>query len=107
MDLFILIHLFFTLTLLSIPFWSIKYLEYGVYIPLILSIIWIFCDGCPFTKFHKTNSSSFSQDVLQFFIPNASEKLNEHVTLFIVLSITIIGFKRLNNIENTNKIEIN
>lgn len=106
MDIFILVHLFFSLTLISIAFWPINYLEYGVYIPFILSILWVICGGCPFTKFHKTDSSSFSQDILRYFIPNASEKLNEHVNLFLLLFITVIGFRRLNN-NNINKIETN
>jgi hypothetical protein len=97
MDLLFWIHLLLTFTLITIPFWPIKYLEYGVYIPLILSIIWIFFNGCPFTRFHKIDSSSFSQDILRFFIPDVSDKLTEHVNTFILLIITVSGFYRLRN----------
>lgn len=97
MDILFIIHLLLLLIIASIPFWPIKYLEYGVYIPLILSLIWIFCDGCPLTKIHKTDSDTFSPDVLRFFIPNASEKLSQRINQFLLIAITVIGFRRLNN----------
>ena len=99
MDLLFWIHLFLTFSLITIPFWPIQYLEYGVYIPLILSIVWILCNGCPFTKLHQIDSSSFSQDLLQFFIPKASDKFTEHVNTFILLAVTVSGFVRLQNIN--------
>ena len=95
MDLLFLIHLFLTFSLLTIPFWPIKYLEYGVYIPLILSIIWIIFNGCPFTRLHKIDSSSFSQDLLRFFIPKVSDKMTEHVNTFILIAVTVASFIRL------------
>lgn len=106
MDILFYIHLLFTFTLLTIPFWSTEYLEYGVYIPLILSILWIYFDGCPFTKFHNIDSGSFSQDILRFFIPNASDKLTEHVNTFLLLFVTVSGFYRLHNNNNTNIIDL-
>lgn len=96
MDFLFWIHLFMTFSLLTIPFWPIHFLEYGVYIPLILSILWILFNGCPFTRLHKIDSSSFSQDILRFFIPNASDKLTEHVNTFILVAVTVAGFTRLN-----------
>lgn len=99
MDIIFWIHLLLTISLLSIPFWPYNYLEYGVYIPLLLSIIWILYGGCPFTRFHEIESSSFSQDLLQFFIPDASIKLTEHVNTFILLAVTVAGFYRLNNLK--------
>jgi hypothetical protein len=95
MDLLFWVHILLTFTLLTIPFWPIQYLEYGVYIPFILSIMWIIFGGCPFTRLHKIDSSSFSQDVLSFFIPKPSEKLTEHVNTFILLAVTVAGFVRL------------
>lgn len=103
MDLVFFIHLCFTFTLLTIPFWPIEILKYGVYVPLLLSMIWLFFGGCPLTKLHKVDSGSYSQDVLSFFIPNASEKLSEDFNTFILLAITVYGFYRLqNNIINGN-----
>jgi hypothetical protein len=105
MDILFWVHVFLTLSLITIPFWPIKYLEYGVYIPLLLSIIWIIFNGCPFSILHKVDSSSFSQDILRFFIPKASDKLTEHVNTFLLIFITFSGFYRLQN--NVNKIETN
>jgi hypothetical protein len=41
-----------------------RFLKYGIYIPIILSITWIVFEGCPLTK-GQTNlsSNSFTQDV--------------------------------------------
>lgn len=99
MDILFIIHILLTLTLLTIPFWPVDYLNYGVYIPLILSIIWLIFDGCPFSKLHKVDSSSFSQDLLRIFMPNVSDRMTEHLNTFILLSITILGFHKLNKIE--------
>lgn len=95
MDILFYVHLLLTLSLVTIPFWPIKYLEYGVYIPLLLSITWIIFNGCPFTRFHKIDSSSFSQDILSFFVSDVSEKCTEHVNTFILLVVTVVGFYRL------------
>ena len=50
MDILFCIHLLLIVILLSIPFWNRNYLKYGVYIPLIITILWLFFGGCPLTQ---------------------------------------------------------
>jgi hypothetical protein len=49
MDYVFILHLVFILFFLSIPFWKLKYLRYGIYAPILLASIWIIFDGCPLT----------------------------------------------------------
>ena len=63
MDALFILHILLTTTLLSIPFWSVKYLQYGVYIPLIISIIWLLFNGCPLTKIQNIESESFVKEL--------------------------------------------
>lgn len=95
MDLLFWFHLLLTISIFTIPFWPITYLKYGVFIPLIISLIWLLFDGCPLTKLHNIDSSSFSQDILRFFIPNASLRLTEHFNTFILIAVTFFSFYRL------------
>jgi hypothetical protein len=97
MDIFFFVHLLLTFSLITIPFWSINYLEYGVYIPLIISIIWIIFNGCPVTRFHKIDSNTFTQDIFKLFYLDINDKCSEHINTFILLFVTVIGFYRLKN----------
>jgi len=99
MDFLVFIHFVIILIVVSMPFWPIEYLQYGVYIPLLISIMWIFCDGCPLTKLHNPDggSDSFSNGILRIFIPDASISLTQHVNTFILVFITVIGFRRLDS----------
>ena len=105
-----IIHLSLTFTLLSIPFWPLDYLKYGVYIPLIISIIWLLFNGCPLTLIQDIESKSFTQEILKPFIPNITTKHTEHFNTFLLLFITVIGFYRLRSdstLLNNNNITIN
>jgi uncharacterized membrane protein YkvI len=95
-DLLYLIHLLMTLTLFTIPFWPHCYLKYGVYIPLIISFIWIVCNGCPLTKIQTNlNSDNFTKEILTLFFPNITTKYTEHVNTFVLILVTVVGFNRL------------
>jgi len=96
MDVLYIIHLLMTLTLLTIPFWSLNLLQYGVYIPLIISTIWIIFNGCPLTKIQTNlNSDNFTKEILKFFMPSISTKYTEHINTFILILVTVVGFNRL------------
>ena len=95
MDTLFILHILLTVTLLSIPFWSVDYLQYGVYIPLIISIIWILFNGCPLTAIQNIKSESFIQEILKPIVPNITTKQTEHLNTFILLLITVIGFHRI------------
>jgi len=96
MDTLYIIHLFLSLTLLTIPFWPLEYLQYGVYIPLIIATLWIIFNGCPLTKIQTNlNSDNFTKELLKYFMPNISTKYTEHINTFLLLFVTVIGFNRL------------
>jgi hypothetical protein len=96
MDILYAVHLLIFLGLLSIPFWSISYLRYGVYVPITISLIWVVFNGCPLTK-HQTNlsSKSFTKEIYSIFVPNITVKTAKHVNTFAFLLITVIGMHRL------------
>ena len=96
MDTLYIIHILLTLTLFTIPFWPINYLKYGVYIPLLISTIWLMFNGCPLTKFQTNlDSDNFTKEILKYFIPSISTKYTEHINTFILILVTVISFTRL------------
>ena len=105
MDSIFLLHLLFIIFFLSIPFWKIKYLRYGVYAPIILATIWIIFDGCPLTHIQKDlNDEYFSQVLLKLFYPEISKETTVRFTYYILLLVTIIGFIRLCPKQNLRRI---
>lgn len=96
MDSLFWFHLVFVIVIVSIPFWSLSWLRYGIYIPLLLSTGWIIFDGCPLTRFDRAlNDELFSQVLLKPFFPNIDKLQTTRVTHFILLVATFIGFMRL------------
>jgi len=96
MDLLYILHVTFIVFFLSIPFWKLKYLKYGVYAPIILASIWIIFDGCPLTKIQEDlNDEYFSKVLLQNFIPNITRESTARASYYILLLVTVIGFIRL------------
>ena len=93
------IHITIMVLFFTIPFWPYNFLKYGAYIPLILSIIWSLNGKCPLNHFHKVENkeNNFNLDVLRIIIPNASEKLAVHMTMFSLILVTILSFKKLCN----------
>jgi hypothetical protein len=96
MDSAFLLHLSVPVLLVSIPFWPIPYLRYGVYIPLIISIVWVLFNGCPATKYHMNSSDdSFTRKLYSYVIPNITKKDASHLNTFVLILITVLGFRRL------------
>ena len=96
MDIVYILHLTFIIFFLSIPFWSLKYLKYGVFIPLILATIWIIFKGCPLTKIQEDlNDEYFSKVLLQNFIPDITRETTARVSYYILLVVTVVGMIRL------------
>jgi hypothetical protein len=91
-----MLHLFFIIFFLSIPFWKIKYLRYGVYAPITLATIWIIFNGCPLTLIQKDlNDEYFSRVLLKVFYSNISDQTTVRISYYILLLVTMIGFIRL------------
>ncbi len=96
MDAVFILHLGFILFFLSIPFWSKKYLRYGIFIPTILASIWIIFDGCPLTNIQRDlNDEYFSRILLRVFIPDISNEATARFSYYILLIVTIISYIRL------------
>jgi hypothetical protein len=97
MDLLHALHLVIFGLLVSIPLWPIAYLRYGVYVPIVISIIWVIFNGCPLTKVQTNlSSNSFTKEVYKHFMPNISVNDAKHINTFALLFITVVGFYRLN-----------
>ena len=91
MDLLYVLHLLICLFICSIIFWNIKYLKVGVYIPIILVIIWIIFDGCPLTKVQKKlHGDIFTKNVYKYIMPNITSNQTNFVNTFMLLLITVI-----------------
>lgn len=96
MDAIFTLHIIFILFFLSIPFWNLKYLRYGIYAPILLSTIWIIFDGCPLTKIQKDlNDEYFSRVLLRVFYPDISNEKTLRISYYILLLVTIIAYIRL------------
>lgn len=96
MDLLYILHVTFIIFFISIPFWKLKYLKYGVYAPILLATIWIIFDGCPLTRIQEDlNDEYFSKVLLQNFIPNITRESTARASYYILLLVTVIGFIRL------------
>lgn len=96
MDALFLLHLTFILFFLSVPFWPIKYLRYGVFTPLALATVWIVFDGCPLTFIQRDlNDEYFSRVLLKFFIPDITNETTSRFSYYILIFVTVVGFVRL------------
>lgn len=96
MDALFALHLLIFGIILSIPLWPISYLKYGIYVPILLSILWVVCNGCPLTK-HQSNLStnSFTREIYAYIIPNITVKTAERINTVALILITMLGFRRL------------
>jgi len=101
MDIVLLFHLLLIATFYSIPFWPYEYLQYGIYIPLIITIIWIIFGGCPLSKMHSISNKDgeFSIDILRIFYPNADSNLARNINAFSLVLITLISVNKLNKFK--------
>ena len=95
-DSLFILHLIFMIFFLSIPFWPLTYLKYGVYAPILLATIWIIFDGCPLTKIQAgLNDEYFARILLQYIVPNISKEATTRFSYYILLLVTVIGMIRL------------
>lgn len=96
MDQLYWLHLGFVIFFLSIPFWSLTYLRFGVYLPTVLATIWVIFDGCPLTKIQKgLNDEYFSQILLKPFFPKITREQTTRVTYYILLVVTISAMRKI------------
>jgi len=95
-DLVWMLHLTFILFFMSIPFWPLKYLRFGVFVPLLLATVWILFDGCPLTQIQRDlNDEYFSKVLLKVFIPDITNEATARASYYILLLVVTIGMVRL------------
>jgi hypothetical protein len=91
-----ILHVSFIVFFLSIPFWPVRYLKYGVFLPLALATVWIVFDGCPLTRIQRDlNDEYFSRVLLRYFIPDISNEATARASYYILLLVVTIGMVRL------------
>ena len=96
MDLLYALHIFIFVFVCSIPFWSVTYLKVGVYIPLIIAIIWVIFNGCPITKVQTNlDGDSFAKNLYKRIIPKITNDQTNNINTFMLILITVIGLNRL------------
>jgi hypothetical protein len=73
--------------------WSLNYLQYGIYAPILLATGWIIFDGCPLTHFQTgLNDEYFSQVLLEPIFPRITKEQTTRATYYILLAVTMIAF---------------
>lgn len=103
MDILLILHIILFFIFVSIPFWPLYILRFGVYIPLIISFIWLLFDGCPLTKMHADiDDDGFTRQLYSYIISDISKKQVNHINTFALIAITVIGFQRLCALRNYN-----
>lgn len=91
MDILYAVHLLILLVMISIPLWPPPYLNYGVYLPVILSATWVIFNGCPLTAIQSNiEGENFTREIYSYIIPNISEKRADYITTFILILITTL-----------------
>jgi hypothetical protein len=95
-DLLYSLHILIFICICSIPFWSVTYLKVGVYVPLIIAIIWVTFNGCPLTKVQKNlDGDSFTKSLYKRIIPKITNDQTNNINTFVLILITVIGLNRL------------
>ena len=83
------------LVLISIPFWPVSYLKYGIFVPLGLAAAGFLFNGCTISKYQpELHGRKFMYDYFNKIHP-ISEDHAERLSTLILVSITTIGYIRL------------
>ena len=96
MDFLYWFHLAIIIWFFSIPAWPLEYLEYGVYLPLALSAVWLIFDGCPLSRMQTgLQDGDFIYSIIKPVIPNITKEQTTRLCNFGLLLITVISMLRL------------
>lgn len=95
-------HILICFLVITIPFWKKCYLKIGIFVPFLISLIWIVFDDCPLSKLHNMNNNTFTLSIYKNIIPNITEKQNNHMNTSILLAITLLTFFALFNFNCKN-----
>lgn len=104
MDILWYIHWLAPISIVLLPMLPNKILKYIFWYPIIYYFIWIFFDGCPLNKYHKTKINGEKSD--EFLLPMFRKyvyqdisvtNFNRIVSIVMSFSIVISSYKLLRN----------
>lgn len=88
------LHVLVLLTIISVPLWPIKYLQYGVYIPLIITFTWFAFGACPLTD-ADPELDHFTHHLASNFIDGVSVETVDNALIFTMVLVTFLGTRKL------------
>lgn len=89
-------HLIILFIVVSIPFWPINALEYGLYIPTILTLMWVLFGDCPLSRMQsELEGRPFEHVLMQKIFPDITDDQVDHLATFTMAAITLIAAIRL------------
>ena len=91
------VHIIVGLLILSIPFWPIPALKWGLYVPLAIVVLWLVMNGCPLSNMDAENlgGTSFTRSVLQTVWPGVDEQNTSRFVTGVLVAITLVAGLRL------------
>lgn len=93
-----LLHLIILGAIISIPAWPMWMLRYGMFIPAMLSVIWILCGGCPISLNQpELKGKAFIHTLLEYPFPGIKESRSNDIVTALMVWITLLSGLRLIN----------
>ena len=96
-DIGFFLHILIPLGFILMPLLPLKYLKYTIFLPSLLYIIWIICDGCPLTHVTQGKNEQFIEGILEKFIPSISKKTDLIIGFILTFILAIIAYRAINS----------
>lgn len=88
------LHVVILFWIISIPLWPIKYLQYGVYIPTIITLLWLLTGACPLTDADPA-LDHFTHHFVSNFIDGVQVETVDNALIFTMVLVTLLGARKL------------
>jgi hypothetical protein len=90
------IHLVILVAIVSVPVWPKNYLAYGLFLPTIMTMLWVLCGDCPLTQMQSDlDGQTFEQVVMRSIFDDITDKQIYHLSAFAMSAITLVAAIRL------------
>ena len=90
------IHLVLLLFVIFLPALPLNILQYAIFVPVILAIMWVILGGCPLTRIDKNiTDNSFTHMVLKKIFPTISKDTSDNTLYAIIIAGMLISGLRL------------
>jgi hypothetical protein len=88
-------HLAFMLFVVSLVFWPSVTLPYVLWLPFLLSVVWLVFNGCPLTHIHADlDDQLFMQPLLRPLFGKVSRERTSSLAVCVLLLVTaVIGIR--------------